>query len=160
MVEALLEIVGIFQKHRVDYCLIGGLAMMLHNGRANTVDIDFYVLVDDLKKVATILQKENTPTEERGEFQLKAKIREVPIDILLADHYVGADVVHRSIAKKIGDFLIRVATPEDIIILKSLADRSIDRRDIEELRELFGKKLDEDYIARKLTSLRKQLEDK
>lgn len=40
----------------------------------------------------------------------------------------------------------KIASPEDIIVLKSLADRSIDKRDIQELREILGKKLDETYI--------------
>jgi len=81
----------------------------------------------------------------------------VPIDLLYADHYVGADVVHRAVEKKLGNIFIRIATPEDLIVLKSIADRSIDKRDIEELRELFGKKLDEDYIEKKLRYVKKLL---
>jgi predicted nucleotidyltransferase len=158
MVEALLEIVNIFQKHKVHYCLIGGLAMMLHQGRANTVDIDFYVLVDDLKKVKELFEGEKLPVETRGEYQLKAKVGTVPIDVLYADHYIGAEVVHRAAEKKLGDIFVRVATPEDLIILKTLANRTIDRRDIEELRELYGKKLDENYIERQLTRLKMKLD--
>src|SRR3989338_6186376 len=114
MVEALLEIVRIFQRHKLAYCLVGGLAVMLHQGRANTIDIDFYVLVEDLKKVRDILKAEKAEAETRGEYQLKARIGTVPIDILLADHYIGADVVHRSIEKKLGDTFVRIATPEDL----------------------------------------------
>ncbi len=159
MLEALLEAVKLFKKNNVDYCLIGGLAMLLHNGRANTVDIDFYVLVNDLKEVEHLFKKGNIPVRHAGEYQLKAKIHEVPIDILFADHYVGMDVVERAIEKKLGDIFIRVATPEDLIVLKSLADRSIDRRDIEELRELFKGKLDETYIEKKLHKIKKMLEE-
>lgn len=159
MVETLFFVIEIFKKHRLDYCLIGGLAMMLHNGRANTVDIDFYVLVDDLKKVLKVLQSEKVACETRGEFQLKAKVDNIPIDILFADHYIGADVVQRAIEKSLGGRFVRIATPEDLIILKSLADRTVDRRDIEELRELFGKTLDEDYIQKKLRELRKKLRE-
>ncbi len=158
MLESLIAITKIFQKYQVDYCLIGGLAMMLHHGRANTVDIDFYVLVDDLETVMELFKKENVPAETRGEYQLKARINGIQIDILYADHYIGSDVVHRAVEKKLGNDLVRVATPEDIIILKTIANRTIDLRDIEELRELFGKKLDEDYITRKLTWLKKQLD--
>lgn len=158
MVETLFEVIEVFRKHRLNYCLIGGLAMMLHNGRANTVDIDFYVLVDDLKRVLKAFQSENIACQPRGEFQLKAKVNDIPIDILLADHYIGADVVQRATEKSLGGRFVRIATPEDLIILKSLADRTVDRRDIEELRELFGKTLDEDYIQKRLKDLRKMLE--
>lgn len=158
MVEALFEITHIFYKNHIEYCLIGGLAMMLYHGRANTVDIDFYVLVNDLKIIKNLLENEKILVEERGEFQLKARVKGVQIDILFADHYIGADVVHRAVEKKLGDHWVRIATPEDIIVLKTLADRSVDRRDIQELRELFGKKLDEKYIHSKLKWLKEQLE--
>jgi predicted nucleotidyltransferase len=157
MLETLIQVKNIFETHKIDYCLIGGLAVMLHNGRANTVDIDFYVLVNDLKIVQKILKKEGIPTKTAGECQLKALIKETRIDILYSDAYIGEDVVHRAITKKLGENTIRVATPEDLIILKTIADRSIDRRDIEELRELFEGQLDEKYIKRKLAYIQKLL---
>ncbi len=158
MLDTLIKVLKLFQENKIDYCLIGGLAMMLHQGRANTVDIDFYVLVDDLKKVEKIFKEKNYPVATAGDYQLKAKVDNVPIDLLYADHYIGADVVKRAVEKKLGENFVRVATPEDLIILKTLADRSIDRRDIEELRELFGSLLDEKYIQRKLKKLKEQLE--
>ncbi len=158
MVETLFFITELFKKHKIHYCLIGGLAMMLHNGRANTVDIDFYVLVEDLKDVIDVFKEEKIQAESRGEYQVKAKVQGVPIDILYADPYVGSDVVKRAVDKELGNHIVRVATPEDIIILKSIADRTVDRRDIEELRELFKGKLDEDYIRKKLAKIKKDLE--
>ena len=157
MIEALVKTVKIFKDNNIDYCVIGGLAMLLHSGRASTVDIDFYVLANELKVLSSIFKKQGLSVQKAGDYQLKAKVDDVPIDILLADHYVGKDVVTRSVEKKLGNHFVRVATPEDLIIIKSLADRSIDRRDIEELRELFGNKLDEKYIAKKLKQLRKKL---
>ncbi len=158
MVETLFQITELFKKYKIHYCLIDGLAMMLHNGRANTVDIDFYVLVEDLKDVIETLKKEKIQADQRGDYQLKAKINGIPIDILYADQYVGSDVVKRAVDKALGNHIVRVATPEDIIILKSIADRTVDRRDIEELRELFKGKLDENYIQKTLLKIRKELE--
>ena len=159
MLKTLLEVVELFKAHEIDYCLIGGLAMMLHNGRANTVDIDFYVLVNDLKTLSNLFLQQGFEVKSAGKFQLKAKVKQVPIDLLLADHYVGADVVYRAVEKPLAGTYVRVATPEDLIILKTLADRSIDRRDIEELRELFAEQLNEKYIERKLKKLRKQFNE-
>lgn len=159
MLKTLLKVIELFKSHNIDYCVIGGLAMLLHQGRANTVDIDFYVLVDDLKAVSKLFHENQYPVASAGKFQLKAKVDNVPIDLLYADHYIGSDVVKRGIEKKLGEHFVRVATPEDLIILKTLADRSIDRRDIEELRELFGKRLDEKYIQKKLKALMNNLKD-
>lgn len=158
MVDILFQIVRFLNKNRVDYCLIGGLAVMLYGGRANTIDIDLYVLVNDLEIIRSLFEKKGWEVNPAGEYQLKAKVKNVPVDILLADHYIGADVVARAQKMKLGKDHVSVATPEDIIILKTLADRSVDRRDIEELHELFGKKLDEGYISKKLKQLKKLLE--
>ena len=159
MIEALLKTVRIFNKHKIKYCLIGGLAVLLHGGRATTVDIDFYVLVGDLKDLIKTFKSERIHSRPSGNYQVKAKVDNVSIDCLYADHYVGKEVLTRAVEKKLGSQFIRVATPEDLIVLKTLADRSIDRRDIEELRELFGKKLDEKYIEKKLRQLKNGLKE-
>lgn len=157
MIESLLRVVKIFRQEKVEYCVIGGLAMLLHHGRANTIDIDFYVLVEELDRIRDIFQKNHFKICPAGDFQLKGEVDGVPVDFLLADHYIGRDVVIRAVEKKLGDDLVRVATPEDLIILKTLANRSVDRRDVEELRELFQGRLDEKYIKRNLSRLKKTL---
>ncbi len=157
MVKTLLTVVELFKKNRIDYCLIGGLAMMLHHGRANTVDMDFYVMVENLDDVLKLFHKKGYQADPAGDYQLKCRVEDVPIDILCADHYIGVDVVRRAVERSLGDSFVRIATPEDLIILKTMADRSVDRRDVEELRELFGKKLDEAYIKKKLEFLKKLL---
>lgn len=156
MLKTLQKIIKIFNEAQVEYCLIGGLAMMLHHGRANTVDIDFYILVENLKEIKDLFKSKNIQVKEAGNFQLKARLNSVPIDLLWADHYLGVEVVYRSVEKKLGDLFVRVATPEDLILLKMIANRSIDRRDVEELRELFKGKLDEKYISRKIKKLKEQ----
>lgn len=157
MLETLLKVTELFKSNRIGYCLIGGLAMLLYHGRASTVDMDFYVLVEDLKTVKNLFKRKGFAVKDAGDDQLKAKIGSVPIDILLADAYLGRDVVRRAVPKKLGKAVIQIATPEDLIILKTLADRSIDRRDIAELREIFGKTLDEAHIAKTLKKIRKIL---
>lgn len=157
MLKTLVKVLDLFKENRIDYCVIGGLAMLLHQGRANTVDIDFYVLVNDLKDVVKVFRDHQHEVKSAGEHQLKAMVDGVPIDILYADHYIGADVVKRAAEKKLGGHFVRVATPEDLIILKTLANRSVDRRDIEELREVYGKLLDEKYIERKLKKIKQRL---
>ncbi len=157
MVETLFEVISLFEEEEINYCLIGGLAVMLYGGRANTIDMDFYVLVNDLEEVKKLFRRKKIPAQYAGEHQIKARHKGIPIGILWADYYLGANVVQRAKRKKLGKKKIKIATPEDLIILKTLADRSIDRRDIEELKELFGKKLDEEYMAHKLKHLRKIL---
>jgi hypothetical protein len=159
MLETLIEVTELFKDNHIDYCLIGGLAIMLYHGRANTVDMDFYVLVNDLAKVKEVFEKNSYAVRDAGEYQLKTKVKGTPIDILFADSYIGEDVVKRATQKPLGKHFVRVATPEDLIVLKTIADRTVDRRDIEELREIFGKSLDEAYIQKKLKYIEKLLKE-
>lgn len=150
MVESLLNLVDFLNENKIEYCVIGGLAMMLHHGRANTVDIDVYVLADNLEDIFKKFSDHKIPIQKAGDYQLKAQFEKAPVDILWADPYIGADVVVRAVPRLLGEKIVRIATPEDLIVLKTMANRSVDRRDIEELRELFGKNLDEDYIQKKI----------
>jgi hypothetical protein len=59
---------------------------------------------------------------------------------------------------KLGQSSVAAATAEDLIVLKTLADRSIDRRDIEELIELYGSELDFEYINKTLAEITRSLE--
>ena len=54
---------------------------------------------------------------------------------------------------KLGTKKVPVATPEDLVVMKTLSDRPIDRRDVSELREIFEGKLNEAYIKKTLKKL-------
>lgn len=155
MLENLDAFIKLLNKHKVKYTLIGGMAILLHGGRATTLDFDFYILAFDFELLQKILKKYNL--KNAGEHQFKVNFKGTPIDILLADPILGEQVIKRSKMKKIGEQSIKVATPEDLILLKSIADRPIDRRDIEELKEIFKEKLDQRYINKELNRLKKLL---
>lgn len=76
---------------------------LFEGGRGYFVMIAFYMLVEDLKTVFELLTQEGLEVRTAGEYQLKAKYDGVPIDLLFADHYVGADVVRRAISVPLGE---------------------------------------------------------
>ena len=83
----------------------------------------------------------------KADHQLRLTFAGIQIDVLEADAVLGATIFGRSVRRKIVNAECHVATPEDIIILKTLADRPIDRRDVAELREIFAGALNETYIS-------------
>lgn len=87
---------------------------------------------------------------DRSESQMKGLIRGFAIDIPIADRWIGIPAIKRFKLVPFGKSKIRVATPEDVIVMNTVADRPVDRRDVTELRELFGDKLDEKYITHRL----------
>jgi hypothetical protein len=78
----------------------------------------------------------------------------IQVDILEADPITTESIFKRSIRRVIVTAECNVAFPEDLIILKTIADCPIDRRDIAELREIFASSLDELYISDTLKKLR------
>jgi hypothetical protein len=70
---------------------------------------------------------------------------------------VGIQAIRRARKRKFLGRPTRIARPEDIIIMKTVADRPIDRRDVAELEEIFGSRLDRGYIRRRLAAIRKEM---
>ncbi len=153
MLASIEEFLKILKSAHLQYCIIGGFAVLLHGGRASTIDLDFYILAKDIDLLKSILKSHRIKMEKKGDFQLIAKFRSVKIDILIAAESIGESVIQRAQIKTLGKSKVSVATPEDLIVLKTIAGRSLDLRDIEELREIFQDHLDEQYIQSQLQKM-------
>ncbi len=156
MLEKIEKFVKFLDENGISYCLIGGVAVLLYGGRASTIDLDLYVISKEFKKLKLTLKKYAIPFEEAGEFQIRVQFMGLKVDILWADQFAGLPCFKRAKIKKLGKISVKVASVEDLIILKTIANRSIDVRDIQELRELF--KVDEKYIQRRLKIIQKAID--
>ena len=150
ILQSVDDVVKLFETSGCRYVVIDGIAVLLHGGRASTIDFDLYILAEDFQRIEQHLLNHGSVLNTRGEHQIRLTFAGIQIDILEADIVLAASIFDRSMRHKIVSVECHVATPEDIIILKTLADRPIDRRDIAELRELFAGALDEQYIAKVL----------
>jgi hypothetical protein len=155
VLEAFLEIISALEKGKVTYCIIGGIAVLIYGGRASTLDLDIYLVSSNRKKLIKTCTDLGATLHPRGEFQYQGTYRGFRFDVLIADRWVGLPAIKRAKKMSFASKILRIATPEDIIVMKSIADRPIDRRDIEELREIFTDKLDESYIQRRIRSVSK-----
>ena len=152
ILESVEQIVNLFESSGCRYVVIGEIAVWLHGGRASTIDFDLYVIADDFSALQNHLVAHGAILSLRADHQLRFSVGGVQVDVLEADAVLASTIFARSTRHKIVRSECSVATPEDLIILKTLADRPIDRRDVAELREIFAEKLDETYIA---TTLKK-----
>ena len=150
MLKTIENVVALLDEAKLRYCIIGGIGVLLHGGRASTLDCDLYLLAKDGKKLIALFTASRIPCEALGDYQIRAKVRRLSIDVLLDDTTLGKDVLKRAQRLPLGKSVVRVASPEDLIILKTIADRPIDRRDVEEIREIFVGRLDERYIKGQL----------
>ena len=126
-------------------CLMGGMAMA-HWGHARfTRDVDLLVSLEteSVEDLADVLSKEGfTPRRAplisrvgkhsfvQFIFTPQSRFDEIPVDLLIADSDFLVAAVQRAVPFLVGTTECRVASCEDLIVLKLQADRLIDRADV------------------------------
>lgn len=155
-----LDLFSALHRHRVDYVLIGGLAVALHGVERSTMDIDVCVVVTpgNLRQLVNAAEELGlTPTlpvplsslthiellttwnKERNllAFALRAPdFAGVTVDVLLFPPVAPQTLCERALVIDIAGIPIRLAQIDDLIALKQHAGRPIDLADIEHLKKL------------------------
>ena len=138
------KIVQELEKENVSYALIGGVAMAFHDQARFTKDIDLLTDEGQLATIETILKKQgyqasNSRLSFKGGLDLKRfwKVEdgdEMVIDVLMGKTSRHAEVIQKALeAHSKGTGIVRVATREDLIWLKSQRNSALDKADIEHL---------------------------
>ncbi len=142
------RIVRCFEKAKLRYAVVGGLAVGLHGYVRATQDMDFLMHPQDLPKAETALlqlgYRANPAVQEfvHAKLTLKRFFKRLPKedDLMLVDLLVpGSARMQRMLARAIsipfGKGSIRVVTARDLVAMKRLRGSAPDRADIEFLRK-------------------------
>jgi len=158
------EVLKEFQKQKVRYVLVGGIAFNLLGGYRNTLDMDILAEMtdDNLRKIVKILQKHgyrvkqpvapmNIANKAIREDWIKNKNMKAfnfykgqdsyeEIDIVI-DSPISFKVADKDAVKiNIGKLVLKVISRKNFIKMKKVSGREKDLRDIEEIK-MFGKRL-------------------
>jgi hypothetical protein len=152
-------LVSALQRADVRYLVAGGLAVNAHGYLRFTKDVDVVVqlvpgnierafaVLEDLgyRPVVpvTATQFGDAPTRERWIREKGMQVlqfwsdahRETPVDMFVHEPFDFEDEYRRSVAKPLGQILVRFVTIPTLIRMKQAADRPQDRIDIEYLRK-------------------------
>jgi len=153
------EILREFQKQKVKYVLVGGIAVNLSGSLRSTADMDILVEMsnENLTKVAGILKKKGyhvkQPVDPMGiadeklrydwihnkhmkafNFYKEDELKEVDIIIESPVSYEEARKSAKRI--KIDDMRLPIISIDGLIKMKKHTGRSVDKFDIEELRKI------------------------
>ena len=157
---SMYELLATLSSGKIDYVLVGGLAVALHGYQRVTMDVDVVLALDDdnlakfvdcaksaglkpvlpipidaLRDAALIDQWHR----EKGmlSFALRGPDMMATVIDVLVRPVVSYDELKRNAAtKRIGPLSIPVASIDDLITLKTGTGRSKDALDIEELRRI------------------------
>lgn len=155
-----LDLFGKLQQFKVDYLLIGGLAVSLHGVERATMDIDITVAMhpDNLEGLVRCAQSLGlkpvvpVPLESLTDLKLLKKWHDeknmqafalrtdalagVTLDILLFPPVDFTQMHARAVHFNLGEVSISVASIDDLIAMKRAAGRAIDLSDIAHLEKL------------------------
>lgn len=155
-----LDLFAALDSHKVDYLLIGGLALNIYGVERATMDIDLMIALDEANVHRFIGAAESlrmtpvvpVPLQELADeqkrrawiqdrhmraFALRSNEPEKPtVDILIAPAIDFAAAFSRRIVKQVGALPVCIASVDDLLDLKRRAGRKQDLADIEALRRL------------------------
>ncbi len=147
------NVIGPQLRRRVECVAIGGSAMMFYQAKNATKDVDLVFLKkEDLEAVKELLYKSgfNERKNIKGIFRededaSKPVMMESPetrFDLFL-NEVIGFKIHEATIARlrevhEFGNFIVKTASPEDILMMKGCTERLRDRDDAAELIKKFN----------------------
>jgi hypothetical protein len=167
--RTLADVISFLVQHQISYALIGGIAASLRGEARATADVDLVIAadVDRTLQLLQALEKSSlTPlfsgVEEvvRRAFILPLRHRRtgVKVDLALGMSGFEQQLISRAQTVAIGSHLVRLATAEDLIVMKLLAGRPRDQQDVEGIVLVHGTELDWDYCMTTATELGKAID--
>ena len=137
--EKLFSLIGKECKRSIEVVVIGGSAMLFYNfSKTATKDIDLVVLSErDRKYIVRVLGSLGFSTKNRPEKKSHPHVMvldDYVIDVFASDIFrlrISKGILSR-IKEKVdfGNLTVSVMSPEDIILSKSMTDRTGDREDV------------------------------
>jgi predicted nucleotidyltransferase len=145
---------------KVEYVIVGGVATVLHGHLRVTADVDLVINLDRVNVVRTldVLQRTGLrprlpvdpsdfadPTVRADWVERRAMTvfsfydptnAVAGVDLFADDQQDFEGLWARSEMKPLGDLIVRVCSLDDLIAMKTSADRGIDRQDIEALKRI------------------------
>jgi len=123
--EVLDQSIEALQEEEVPYVLVGGIASAVLGRARWTLDIDVLIRPNDVDRTMRAFERAGFVTAPYNELWLyKAAKKGVVVDVLIrssGDIYLDDEMLRRSEIREFEDRKIRIAPPEDIVMMKALA---------------------------------------
>ncbi len=153
LIKSFLLLNEYFQKEHYRYCLIGGIAAGYWGEPRYTKDMDFTVVsrTHSVKEIIAKLKKDGFKARANGEGQIQIVEKDdltFEADLILAETDYQDWVVQRARSVPIFARNVPICSPEDLIILKLIANRRQDLLDIENVLKRNARNLDRGYLKK------------
>lgn len=159
--ELLRDLVGLLERMRLPYAVMGGLAVRAHGLPRPTYDVDVTISIDHETLPEFIAELDEMGYDVGDEYRggwvdrvaemplIKAKTfvegRPLVADIFLVENDFQRSFMERRVLGHIDDFKAWLVSPEDLVLLKLVANRPRDQSDVQDVLLIQGT-LDEPYL--------------
>jgi len=167
LLKSLLRTCSLLKDSRIDYMIVGGMAVSVWSTPRATVDIDFvislnnkefHILQDVLASRPEFIFIHRTPMKLKNISMLRAVMliegREVVVDFILCTNRFLKGALKRKKSLEINNQHLSIGSPEDIILLKLLSGRPQDIVDADHIISAQKKNLDFIYLEREANKLK------
>jgi len=150
-------------KEKIPYMVIGGQAVLLYGSPRLTRDIDITLGIDTdgFDLIKAICRKINLKLLPDNPESFAAETKVLPTedpksgiraDFIFSFTEYEKKAIKRAVKVKLGNYPVRFASAEDVIIHKMFAGRAVDQEDVKNIIIKMKNKLDAPYIRKWLKS--------
>ena len=166
--DLLADLAAAFRSVDLDWYLFGAQAAILHGAARLTADVDVAVRLPAAmsnQALAELLEQHRfTRRFLDPDFTERTRVMpfihaptSLPLDVVLAGPGLEDQFFDRAQARDVEGTAVRLATAEDLVVMKVLAGRPKDVEDIRAIVAAYRDGLDVDHIERTLTMLEQAL---
>lgn len=123
LARSVAQLFSVLEERKIDYLLVGGVALLSYVEGRNTQDIDFILSKEDLAVLPELVIIETNHNFTRAMFG------EIRVDILLTENPLFSLVGRQyGLERQFGDLKIRTSSTEGLVLLKLYALPSLYRQ--------------------------------
>jgi hypothetical protein len=155
------KVVQALDADQVDFAVCGGMAYSILVSPRATIDFDCLIMAHpntptEIYRILEPLFDSIVSQNEPMQFKKDRVFRTLGIDgeneyimdFILGETQFHQEALSRKTTIDLEGISLPILTPEDLLLLKALANRPQDRVDISNIVEFFGDKLDRAYLER------------
>jgi hypothetical protein len=118
-----LDLFRVLEERRIEYLLVGGMAMLTYVQGRNTKDVDLLLSVEAMRQIPEL------QIEDQNDFFARGHFRSVQVDLLLTTNPLFKTVQERfATTHRFAELRVPAATVEGLVILKLYALPSLYRQ--------------------------------
>lgn len=124
--DFLQEFLGVLEQNKIQYCVIGGLAVNAYAEPLVSLDLDVIIAAQEFEQLLRVLPEEYSVKKEKHSVNISSPTSDFRIQLQTDSRY--QNFIERAASKSVLGYEVRVAALEDVLQGKLWAYNDPERR--------------------------------